>query len=233
VDNLTSTRAPRPVEETPSRSVVAIEILGAAAGLAYLSWPIAYAVNRVVVEHGLASDLEVPGQPYSWLFILLDIVSGVLMLVLSVAAWRASRRRRAPKRTGGLVGYGVFGLSTILSAAVPLSCGSGQAALLACGTNADTYGWHDLLSVVGYLALFFSLAGAMARSYRGFGRVVGALVIAVGLLWCVSGIGFLVITLTHLAEVTAQHVLLLLTTMVIGLVPLTLRPPAHTVEPSS
>jgi len=104
-----------------------------------------------------------------------------------------------------------------------LSCGTGRAALLACGTNAGTYGWHDILSALGYLTLFFSLVGAMVRSYRGrWGSVVGPLVTGVGLLWCTAGIGFLVITLSHRPEVTVQHELLLLTTVVIGLVPLTL-----------
>jgi hypothetical protein len=148
--------------------------------MAYLSWPIGYSVNRVVVERGLASDLEVPGQPFSWLFILLDIVSGILMLWLSIAAWRGARWENGSLRTGGLIGYGFFGLSTILSAAVPLSCGTGRAALLSCGTNADTYGWHDILGAVGYLTLFFSLIGAMIRSYRGHaGWIVGPFVTAV------------------------------------------------------
>jgi hypothetical protein len=187
-----------------------------------LSWPIGYWVNRVTVERGLASDLEVPGQPFSWLFILLDIVSGALMLGLSIAAW-GTRGEKGAQRAGGLIGYGFFGLSTILGAAVPLSCGTGRAALLSCGTSADTYGWHDILGALGYLTLFFSLVGAMIRSYRGHaGWIVGPFVTAVGLLWCTAGIGFLVITLSHHREVTMQHVLLLLTTLVIGLVPLTL-----------
>jgi hypothetical protein len=222
VERTRSAPAP-PLRDNSSGGGIPVGFLGIVAGLAYLSWPIAYSVNRVVVERGLASDLEVPGQPFSWLFILLDIISGVLMLGLSVAAWRNAQRGHGLPRTGGLVGYGIFGLSTILSAAVPLSCGSGRTALLECGTNVGTYGWHDILSALGYLTLFFSLVGAMSRSYRGHaGWLLGPLVTTVGLLWCVAGIGFLVITLSHHQEVTAQHVLLLLTTVVIAMVPLTL-----------
>jgi hypothetical protein len=222
VEMLRSAEAPPLRYPTPGRWIP-MGFLGIVAGLAYLSWPIAYSVNRVVVERGLASDLEVPGQPFSWLFILLDIVSGVLMLGLSIAAWRETNRGDRSLRTGGLVGYGIFGLSTILSAAVPLSCGTGRTALLECGTSVGTYGWHDVLSALGYFTLFFSLAGAMGRSYRGHaGWLLGPLVTTVGLLWCAAGIGFLLITLSHHPEVTAQHVLLLLTTVVIGLVPLTL-----------
>lgn len=197
-------------------------LLGVVAGASYLSWLIGYSVNRVVVERGLASDLEVPGQPWSRFFIVLDIVSGGVMVFLAITAWRETRGGGGP-RTGGLLGYGVFGLSTVLSAAVPLSCGSGLAALLSCGTNADTYGWHDVLSAIGYLTLFLSLVGAVVRSFRGeWGTIAGPIVTALGVSWCTAGIGFLVITLLHRPEVTVQHVLLLLTTVVIALVPFTL-----------
>jgi hypothetical protein len=231
VEKICSVQAPPLRDTTPGRWIPT-GFLGIIAGLAYLSWPIGYSVNRVVVERGLASDLEVPGQPFSWLFILLDIVSGVLMLGLSIAAWRETRPGDRSLHTGGLVGYGIFGLSTILSAAVPLSCGTGRTALLECGTNAGTYGWHDILSAIGYLTLFFSLVGAMIRSYRGHaGWIVGPLVTTVGLLWCMAGVGFLVITLSHHPEVTVQHVLLLLTTIVIGLMPLTLERQRRPTEP--
>ena len=231
MEKICSVQAP-PLRDTAPTRWMPTGLLGIIAGLAYLSWPIGYSVNRVVVERGLASDLEVPGQPFSWLFILLDIVSGLLMLGLAIAAWRDNPGGDRSLRTGGLVGYGIFGLSTILSAAVPLSCGTGRTALLECGTNAGTYGWHDILSAIGYLTLFFSLVGAMIRSYRGrAGWVVGPLVTAVGLLWCTAGIAFLVITLSHRPEVTVQHALLLLTTVVIGLVPLTLERQSSPTEP--
>src|SRR5579863_4528936 len=99
--------------------------LGILAGITYLSWPLAYALNRTVVERGLASDLEVGGQPYNWLFIGLDILSGFFMVALALLAWKGAERR--PGRTGGgLFGYGLFGLSSMLDAAVPLSCGHGR-----------------------------------------------------------------------------------------------------------
>jgi ABC-type enterochelin transport system permease subunit len=46
-----------------------------------------------------------------------------------------------------------------------------------------------------------------------------------------AGVGFLVITLSHHPEVTVQHVLLLLTTIVIGLMPLTLERQRRPTEP--
>ncbi|HXW33620.1 MAG TPA: DUF998 domain-containing protein, partial [Acidimicrobiales bacterium] len=112
--------------------------LGIFAGLAYLSWPLGYVLNSSVVANGLASDLEVPGQPFAWLFISLDIVAGTLMILISIILWLRLAHR--PLLVAAILGYALFGISSIVSAAVPLSCGSGRAALLACGTQVDTYG---------------------------------------------------------------------------------------------
>jgi uncharacterized membrane protein YhaH (DUF805 family) len=231
VEERTLLRSPTTTRPAPLRFA---SFVGVLAGIAYLSWPLAYALNRSVVERGLASDLEVPGQPYNWLFIGLDIVSGLFMVALAVLAWQGAEHR--PGRTGGgLLGYGLFGLSSILDAAVPLSCGHGRAALLACGTDAGTYGVHDFVSVLGYLAFFGSLVGAMVRPWRdGSPRWWATSIVLTGVAWAVAGLAFLAITLSQDSEVTSQHVLLLLTSLVIALVPFTIhwRGPQRTNQPS-
>lgn len=50
------------------------------AGLLYSSWPLGYWLNPQA-DHGLASNLEALHQPYNWLFILIDISSGVLTFI--------------------------------------------------------------------------------------------------------------------------------------------------------
>jgi hypothetical protein len=193
---------------------------GALAALAYLSWPLGYLVNRAVVSGGLASDLEVPGQRFYWLFIGLDITSGALMLGLSVVAWHRGRQRRTVGTAAWIIGYGAFGLSSVISAGVPLSCGSGRAALLACGTVADTYGFHDAISVLGYVAFFVALMTAVRRAWPDrLTRPLAAATVATGVLWTAAGLTFLALTLAQLPEVTAQHFLLLLTSAAIFLVP--------------
>ena len=199
-------------------SAPALFVIAAVAGLAYLSWPLGYLVNPFVAGHGLASDLEVPGQPFGWVFVLLDIVSGVLMV--AIRAPRAGRRRSRFVPGGLLLGYAVFGLSSVLSAAVPLSCGTGRAALLACGTTTSTYGLHDVLSVVGYLAFFVSLAGVVRRRrITPTARATLIALMALGAAWSASGLAFMAVTLAHGPEVTVQHVLLALTSLAIAVVP--------------
>jgi len=213
----------------PGWSAPALFVIAAVAGLAYLSWPLGYLVNPFVVGHGLASDLEVPGQPFGWVFVLLDIVSGVLMVAIAL---RGGRRRSRFVPGGLLLGYAVFGLSSVLSAAVPLSCGTGRAALLACGTTTSTYGLHDVLSVVGYLAFFVSLAGLVRRRrITPTARATPIALMALGAAWSASGLAFMAVTLAHGPEVTVQHVLLALTSLAIAVVPVAGAAPASVPAP--
>ena len=213
--DVTSRLAAVRVRALPSAGVFACGVL---AGLAYLSWPLGYVVNPSVVGGGLASDLEVPGQPFAWLFISLDIVSGALMVLVAGAIWARSARR--PSVIATLLGYAVFGLSSAVSAAVPLSCGIGRAELLACGTEASSYGLHDAVSVVGYLALFVALVGVLGRSREALGgRSLWATTLGISVLWSASGLVFLGLTVAGLPEVACQHVLLVATSAAIALLP--------------
>jgi Protein of unknown function (DUF998) len=191
--------------------------LGALAGLTYLSWILGYFVNPSVTTGGLASDLEVPGQPFAWLFVGFDIASGTLMVVVSILLWRSSARRLL---VVSILGYALFGLASIISAAMPLSCGSGRAALLACGTSPNSYGFHDAISVVGYFAFFVSVISAVVLSWLAPVRWrLRLAAVAVGLLWSISGVTFLVLALAGSSEVGCQHVLLAATSAAIALFP--------------
>lgn len=200
---------------------VRVVALGVLAGLSYLSWPLGYVLTPGVVGVGLASDLEVSGQPFAWLFISLDIVSGALMILVAAALW--ARPARRPLLAWAILGYALFGVSTAVSAAVPLSCGVGRAALLACGTSPSSYGFHDAISVVGYLALFVSLLGCLSCSRKAQGRSgLWVSTAAIGALWAGSGLAFLSLTLAGLPEVACQHLLLVATSAAIALFPYTM-----------
>ena len=60
--------------------------LASAGALAYCSWPLAFLVNPSLAGNGLASSFEAPGQPFSWLFILLDCIAGLCIAVVSLRA---------------------------------------------------------------------------------------------------------------------------------------------------
>jgi hypothetical protein len=94
------------------------------AGLLYSSWPLGYWLNPRA-NRGLASNLEALHQPYNWVFILFDIVSGAL---ICIAVWwllrfvRKHRRKDNVWLETAIIGVGIFGFLTALDAVLPLNC---------------------------------------------------------------------------------------------------------------
>src|SRR5438309_11824533 len=82
--------------------------LGGIAALLYSSWPLSYILNPAVGRHELASQLEAPHQPYAWLFILLDVFSGVLIAVVALLQLRMRRYSRLA--LGAVIFYVLFGV---------------------------------------------------------------------------------------------------------------------------
>lgn len=129
---------------------VALSVL---AGIAYNSWPLGYLLNPLVGEHGLASELEALHQPYNWLFVLLDILSGLFVTTVAVLLWRrtASRLYRIV-----LVNFALFGIFTAISAALPLKC---EPSLTVCPsfTHQPLLILHGVASIASSVCLFVSV----------------------------------------------------------------------------
>ena len=99
-----------------------ITIVAAVAGILYSSWPLGYSLNPVA-NRGLASNLEASGQPYNWLFTLLDIASGLLVTVVAYKLYRRQQgRRNSWWIVGAVVGLAMFGLLSMLDAVLPIDC---------------------------------------------------------------------------------------------------------------
>ena len=87
------------------------------AGLLYSSWPLGYWLNPNAAK-GLASDLEALHQPFNWLFIALDILTGLFVAIACFKLSRIVRANSHPKtRLGlwvGVVGVASFGIIVTL-----------------------------------------------------------------------------------------------------------------------
>ncbi len=95
------------------------------AGLLYSSWPLGFWLNPRA-NRGLASNLEALHQPYNWVFIAFDVISGA---IICVAAWWLLRFIRKHRKRwdniwleAAIMGVGIFGLLTALDAVLPLNC---------------------------------------------------------------------------------------------------------------
>ena len=178
-----------------------ILLIGFIGALLYSNWLLGYWLNSRVTKYGLASDLQMHNQPYGWLFILGDILSGLVIAVtayLIYLLWRPCDHSKLYL----IIGFLCFGTLTAVAALLPIHCGTN---ILQCGLGKNqTFGIHDI-------------AGAMAS----FGQFISLIALSLGFLflWSLSGVIFLILTFQNLDEVAMQHAFLLLTSLGVMLVP--------------
>jgi len=138
--------------QNPRNSIFLITI---AAGVVYSSWPLGYWLNPVA-SRGLASNLEASRQPYNWLFISLDILSGSLICLASWWLYRIVRRAHIPLLIYTLFGFAAFGLLTAVDAMLPLNCIN---VINRCGSVFDDpwYVFHGIASIGSIVGLTVSI----------------------------------------------------------------------------
>jgi len=129
------------------------------AGLLYSSWPLGYWLNPEA-NRGLASDLEASHQPYSWVFISMDIACGILVGLASGKLLTIVRSSSNRKNLFGLwvavLGAGVFGLFTAIDALLPLNCIEGTPHCVASLDN-SYFVIHGIFSIGSVTGLTISI----------------------------------------------------------------------------
>lgn len=126
------------------------------AAILYCSWPLGFVLNPVAMRSGLASELGALGQPYNWLFIGGDVVSGIL-LVAGVALLLCTYRRQLPRIAQiTLLLLAVYGICGALDAALPMDCLPSEQA---CGSvfRDPVLVVHGLFDFAGAIALIATL----------------------------------------------------------------------------
>jgi uncharacterized membrane protein len=192
--------------------------LGLSGALLYNNWLLGYWLNSRITVGGLVSDLQVHDQPYSWLFILGDVLSG---LAIALAAyfiyrlWRPCDRLRLYL----IIGYLCFGIFTAIAAILPIHCGAN---ILQCALgNNQTFGIHDIIGAIASFGQFISLLTLWRLSVKlELPNWFKGLMLGFLILWSLSGVLFLILTFQRLDEITMQHIFLLLT--FIGIMPIPL-----------
>jgi hypothetical protein len=176
----------------------------------------------------LASDLEARGQPFSWLFVLLDCLTGLATVMVASLAW-PSWRLKAP-RLGPvtLASYALFGVATGVDALIPVGCG--VAPLSHCGVDLSHLNLDDYLTAVAIFALFVAAVGAQictARRESPSAHLIAALLATA--IWAGCGLVFFSMDFATRPAVPMQHVVLTLTSIVSLMVPLLMvaRPAAN------
>jgi hypothetical protein len=197
---------------------IAVLLIGLVAALAYCSWPVGYLVNPSLAAGALASELEARGQPFSWLFILLDCATGAAALLVVGLTWPTRGSGKTPWRRAGLVSYALFGISTAVDAVIPVGCGSMP--LDRCGVSLTQLNADDVLTAIAMIALFVAALCAQVHATRDRSwspLSISSLVVLS--LWSACGLVFLAGSFSYRPAIVLQHLTLALTSAVVFVVP--------------
>jgi hypothetical protein len=136
-----------------------------ASAVLYCSWPLGFWLNPRASQTGLASELGAFGQPYNWIFIWGDIISGALLVTGVFLIMRLYKL--TPWAQRALIFLAVYGVCGALDAAVPMNCLSSEQV---CGPvlSDPLLILHGVFDIAGSLALVVTLVASavFVRRYR-------------------------------------------------------------------
>ena len=201
------------------RHLLELVVLASLSGLLYCSWPLGYLLNPTA-NRGLASNLEGLGQPYNWLFIALDIMSGAL--VGAVAWWllRGLVKEKNRLVTVAIINYALFGFFTSLDAVLPVDCAADQQQ---CGPliNHPAVIIHGLISLgsIGFLTISLVLMWwLLSRRRTTPPRLRLSLHLGM-VIWFFFGIITAVLIALNRSSALSQHVFILACSVWTGVFP--------------
>jgi hypothetical protein len=197
--------------------------LGTLAGLSYCSWPLGIALNSAVARGAFASDLEASGEPFSWLFVGLDIVTGAALAAAAACTWASAPRRRRVAACA-LAGFGVL---TASDALVPLPCSA--TTLSVCGVDLARPNLDDALTGLAMVMLFVAAVVAIAVArLDGRGRFASLVTVS----WAALGAVFLAHHFGDRPHVGLQHLMLSASSVLVITVTALLASPLRPTSPT-
>jgi hypothetical protein len=179
-----------------------LTILTSIAGLVYCSWPLGYWLNPLVSQRGLASELEGLHQPYNWVFISLDVVSGLLVAVAAWYMWHWRKKIHHPWLLAILANFALFGIFTAIDAVLPLRCDPTISKCSGGLLNNPLLIAHGVFSIAASVCLFISVALVwwLGRRYGG-SKIMAMLIVG----WTVFGLLSLLFFFVPGPGYLAQH----------------------------
>jgi Protein of unknown function (DUF998) len=161
--------------------------LAGTAALLYSSWPLGYILNPFVGRHDLASQLEALHEPYAWVFISMDVLTGVAILLAGLRQIKIHRRQLLLRWC--IISYVVFGLLNAVAALSPLNC---DPEAHDCGPllHNPLLIIHGLTSILSPGFLCIGMLALIVSIYRRrMSRLIVWIFVPILLAWLLSGLG--------------------------------------------
>ena len=208
-------------------SVTTLELvtLAAIAGLLYCSWPLGYYLNPGSAS-SLASNLGGVDQPYNWLFIVLDVVGGALIMAVGTALYYGPQAKRSWLLKISALSYGLFGLFTAMDAVVPVDCAADKHQCGQLLQHPLVIG-HGLLSLASIGFLTISLTGVwwLLIRLRQSNIWISYTLHLFVLTWFFFGCVTAMLLISNASSVLSQHVFIIACSVWTALFPFMVRHP--------
>jgi hypothetical protein len=178
--------------------------LSLAAAILYSSWPLGFVFNPGVAHHLLASELEAPHEPFNWVFVSMDVLTGVTVSIIGILQLKA--HKRGALLNTSIYGYIAFGVLVALAAVSPLNCNPGTKS---CGPLIDDpiviiHGFASIVSVILLLVSIVVLT-PLIKQYIRVSKMVRILFVAMVGCWILFGIGSLLELALNIRGNTLQY----------------------------
>jgi len=137
------------IKNLPQKHLLALSILSA---VFYNSWILGYFLNKSQINNAYFSVLQIPGRPYYLLYIILDIICGLLIILIGLYLLKTIKPE---KKT--IIYYLGFGLFIILDAIYPIS-NQCSTTISKCGYSlSQIFSYHDVLGIIMFTLIFLIL----------------------------------------------------------------------------
>jgi hypothetical protein len=153
-------RAPRVDHLTRLRVAVA-SLLGLLAAGLYSDWVVERVVDGTAdPSRGFVSELGAHTQPHNMLFNMLQVATGVILLILAIETARLLGGR--PVTSAGAFALIVFAVGNTADGLLPMDCAPSRSVQCARAEAAGQVSWHDQAHTVESVVTIVALVAAMA-----------------------------------------------------------------------
>lgn len=194
--------------------------LSISAAFLYCLWFLGYILNSKAMANLDVSALQSVGQPYYGFFVIGDIATGVLVILLAACLIKIFHRTQINKRISFwlcILGLLAFGIMTATASIFP-SCDSDSSY---CVLNlSEVFNVHNITGTIASFGQFISVITALKLVYKNITKSVFWATLGLLILWAISGLVFITLSTNSFhSSLLMQHLFLVLSSVLLVIVP--------------